>query len=120
MKQYKLGIATDKARIDASLSANPLNEYNSEILDYPTLRVLKAYQGQEEHYLPVQQVMMLESLSADIPPQALRDLVKGAQLLAASHGIRELYFLDGAGGLGGFAENRGFELLNYRTFRMVL
>lgn len=120
MKQYLLGIETNRATIDAALKANPLNEYSPRILDYPTLRVLKAYDAGEQHLLPVQQVMMLESLSANIPTNALRDLVKGAQLLAASHGIRELYFLDGAGGIGAFAESRGFELLNYRTFRMCL
>lgn len=120
MKQYKLGIESDRGKIDAALRANPLNEYTPRILDYPTLRVLKAYDGDEEHLLPVQQVMMLESISPNVPPHALRDLVKGAELLAASHGIKELYFLDGAGGLGGFAEKRGFELLGYRTFRMLL
>lgn len=120
MKQLKLGLATDRAKIDAALRANPLNEYNERILDYPTLRVLKAYSETEEHYLPVQQVLMLESISAGAPPHALRDMVKGATLLANAQGIKELYFLDGAGGIGKFAENHGFELLNYRTFRMVL
>ena len=120
MKQYKLGLETSREYTDAALKQNPLNEYNPRILNYPTLRVLTAYRDDEAHLLPVHQVLMLESVSANIPPQALRDLVKGAELLAATHGIKELYFLDGAGGIGAFAENHGFELLNYRTFRMLL
>lgn len=120
MKQYMLGLETSKEVADAALRQNPINEYTPRILDYPTLRVLKAYREGESHLLPVQQVLMLESLSANMPPQALRDLVKGAELLAATHGIKELYFLDGAGGIGAFAEKHGFELLDYRTFRLLL
>lgn len=119
-KQYKLGFATDRDKIDAALKANPLNEYCDKILDYPTLRVLKAYDGPEEHYLPTQQVLMLESISPNVPPHALRDLVKGATLLAASSGVKEVYFLDGAGGVGKFAEHHGFEELNYKVYRMKL
>lgn len=120
MKQFKLGIATDKAEIDAALRANPINEYSPRILGYPTTRVLLAYESDEKHYMPVQQVLMIESLSANIPPNALRDLVKGAELYAASHGIKELYFLDGAGGVAEFATHRGFEEVPYKVFRMVL
>lgn len=120
MKQYKLKSTTDRAKVDAALGKNPHNEYDKGILDYPTLRVLVAYDGQEEHYLPTQQVLVLESISAQIPPNALRDLVKGAQLLASTTGIRELYFLDGGGGLDKFAEHRGFEEVPYRVFRMKL
>jgi hypothetical protein len=54
--------------------------------------------------------------------QALRDMTKAATLLASSHGIREVYFLGGQGGVGEMATRSGhcFEELPYKVFRMKL
>ena len=129
MKQLKLRPATpeDSKELVQWLNSNPLNEFESVILKYPTLRVIASYAPDRVIcYLPTQKVLVLESLAVNPKAsglekaQAVTDLTKAAELLASSEGIRELWFLDGAGGLGAVAEKHGFELLPYKVYRMKL
>ena len=129
MRQLKLRAATpeDSKELTAWLSTNPLNEFESVILKYPTLRVIASYAPEGVVcYLPTQKVLVLESLAVNPnagdleKAQALRDLTKAAELLASSEGIREIWFLDGAGGVGEMARSHGFEELPYKVFRLKL
>lgn len=129
MKQLKLRVTTaeDAEQIVEWLKLNPLNEFESVILKYPTLRVIASYaQDGVICYLPTQKVLVLESLAVNPEAtelekaQALRDLTKASELLASSEGIREIWFLDGAGGVGEMARSHGFEELPYRVYRLKL
>lgn len=70
--------------------------------------------------MPVQRALVLESIGPNANAQAVRDLTKAAELVASSHGIKEMYFLDGKGGIGELAKRHGFEELKYRVLRMRL
>lgn len=129
MRQLKLRFATpeDAPQIIEWLNANPLNEYDSVICKYPSLHVIASYAPDGVIcYLPTQKVLVLESLAVNPKAselekaQALRDLTKAAELLANSEGIREVWFLDGAGGVGEMARSHGFEELPYKVFRLKL
>lgn len=129
MRQLKLRAAVpeDSEQIVEWLKQNPLGEYDAAICKYPTLRVIASYAAEGVVcYLPTQKVLVLESLAANPQAgeldkaQAIRDLTKAAELLASAEGIREIWFLDGAGGVGELAEKNGFELLPYKVFRLKL
>ena len=121
-KEYILRFAApeEKEEVKSRLRANPLNEFvaDGHILDYPSTQVLVAQREEEKHFLPVQKVLMLESISDSIDPVAIRDLIKGSELVASANQIREIYFLDGAGGIDGLAKRRGFEELPYKVYRL--
>ena len=113
MKQLKLRYARpDEApKILEWLQSNPNNYFAKEILGYPSLRILCAYEegGEPVAYLPIHNVLMMESiaLNPNASPlnvaQALRDLTKSCELIADAAGIREVMFLGGHGGVGEMA-----------------
>lgn len=128
MKQLKVrfGRPEDAAQIVNWLAGNSGNSFDPDILKYPTLRTLCAYNGSPVAYLPSQQALVLESyapkpgLSEEESALALRDLVKGMELLASSLNIREIYFLDGDNGVAGMAVRHGFEELPMKIYRLKL
>jgi hypothetical protein len=127
MKQLKIRFARPEERVILLdwLNANALNRFDPGIMSYPTLQVLCAYGDEPEAYLPVQRALVLESYAPKpnmgIPnPGAIRDLMKASELVADGHGIREIYFIGGEGGMGELAERHGFEKLDVPVYRMRL
>lgn len=109
------------------LNKTASNQFDPAILKFPTLRVLCSYNGTGPvSYLPFHRVLMLESVAANPEAslrdrvQAVRDFTKGVELLASAEGIKEIYFLDGGGGLGEMATHHGYELLPFKVYRMKL
>lgn len=103
------------------------NGFDPQTLGYPTVQYLCSYSTDGPvAYLPTQKVTMLESIA--IKPgldlltsaQAVRDMVKGAQLEASGHGIKEIYFLSNVPSTVEFAKNNGFEEMPYKVLRMKL
>ena len=109
------------------LRANPDNDFDPDILTYPTLQAFCAYTDEEPvAYIPTQNVKVLEStalkpgLSVQDAAQALRDFTKAAELVASSQNIRELYFLCRDQELINMATQHGYDLLPFRCLRMKL
>lgn len=130
MEELKVRIAeeADVGNIVSWLNQNHGNLYDPDILAYPTLRVLCAYNSQKKPvaYLPTQRALFLESL-APCPDasrltlgQACRDLVKNAELLASMDKIREIYMVSTDERILGIAEKHGFERLPYPLVRLKL
>ena len=128
MNELKLRVALpkDTKTIVEWLNADPKNLFDPNILEYPTLRVLCAYNGAPVAFLPTQKALFLESMAinpkaSDLErAQALRDLVKGAELLASSDGIKEIYLFGEDERVLQIAEKRGFERLPWPLLRMKL
>ena len=130
MKQLRLRAATpeDAKTITEWLNQNPFNQFDPAILQYPTLRVICSSKpgGEPVAFLPSQKALILESLAVNPSAtpldsaQAMRDLTKAYTLYASTEGIREIYILDGGGGVDQLAQHHGFEQLNYRLYRMKL
>lgn len=118
MKQLKIRLAQpeESAQIVNWLNANPSNDFDPNILQYPTLQVICAYNGKPVSYLPVHRALVLESVAVSPDAseldkaQALRDLVKAAQLMASAHQIKELYFMVSDPMISNIAEQHGFEV----------
>ena len=128
-EQLKLKFAAteDAKMILAWLHLNGRNGFDGSILEYPTVQYLCAYgDAGPVVYLPTQKAVVLESvarkpgLDAVTCAQALRDLVKGAELEASSRGIRELYFIGSDPDVMAMAEKHGFERIEYPVLRMKL
>lgn len=121
------------------LNGNPDNRFDPDILKYPSLRLICSYRPGEDPtaYLPSQKVLILESVrvtrsrmleslasnpeSSELDKaKALKDLVKATGLLASTEGIKEIYFLDGGGGVAELATKHGFEEVNMKVYRMKL
>lgn len=115
--QIKLRWATpDEAQtIVELLHANPENCFDPGIMKYPTLQIMCAYNGHVIAYLPTHKALILESTAValdateDETIQALRDLVKGATLMASGQQIKEMYFIVTDEKLAKVARNHGFE-----------
>jgi hypothetical protein len=131
MRQLKVKLAgpEEAAVLGKWLVGTPNNLFDPGILKYPTLRTLCSYDtGDPEPvaFLPTQRALMLESLAVNPAAlivdkgQAFRDLVKGAELLASSDGIRELYFICKDKNVLDVARGRGFELIEFPVVRMRL
>jgi hypothetical protein len=128
MEQLKLRVALpeDTKQIVDWLNLNPFNLFDPAILKYPTLRVLCAYDESPVAYLPTQRVLVLESIapnpiaSDSARAQALRDLVKGAELLASSDAIKEIYFIASDPAVTNIALSNGFEQLPWPLLRLKL
>lgn len=123
MEQLKLRFA---APTEALEWLEQVPEFDKGIMTYPTLRVLCAYNGSPVAYLPIQQAIVLESLA--IKPgassleaaQAMRDLVKGAELTASADKVREIYFIGTDKTVVESAQKSGFEVLPWPVLRMKL
>ena len=127
--QTKLRYATpeDAPQITEWLNSTQGNLYDPDVLTYPTLRVLCAYNGNGPSvYLPAQTALVLESLAVKpgTPPiesaRAFRDLVKGMELLASSLGVKELYFMCSDKNVISLAESHGFTRMENTCLRMKL
>lgn len=122
-EQLKLKLAPPA---DALEWLEKVPEFDKGIMGYPSLRMLCAYNGEPVAYLPIQRVAMLESLALregldDLTAaQAMRDLVKGAEIVASSDGIREICFLGTDEAMVKIAKHQGFEELPWRLLRLKL
>jgi|SRR5579883_3075021 len=129
MKQLKLRFAgpEDAGTLLEWLEGNPENDFDRDILGYPTLQIVCAYSEQGPvAYLPIQKALVLEStarapgISEGDSAQALRDFTKAAELMASSQGIREIYFLCKDERLVAMAKSHGYDELPWKTMRMKL
>lgn len=126
MKELKLKFVAVDEEVKSWLASTTNNDLDPAILGYPTLRVLCAYDGEPEAYLPTQLAVVLESLAlkpgidAHKYVEAIRTLVKGVTLNASSLGVKEIYFLASDEGVMKVALNHGFELVNSPVLRMRL
>lgn len=128
MNQLKMRIALpeDTKQIIEWLNGNPRNLFDPDILKYPTLRVLCAYNSEPVCFLPTQQALFLESTAMNpraLDPdraQALRDLVKGAELLASTNGIKEIYMFGADEAVIKIAQDHGFERIPWPLVRLKL
>ena len=129
MRQLKLEFARGEhaAELAEWLKRTKGNLFDQDILSYPSLRALRSY-GPDGSvaYLPMQTVLMLESLAVKegIEPmqaaQAFRDLVKGAMLTASGDRIKEIYFVCEDENVLKVAEGHGFERLPWAVTRIKL
>lgn len=125
--KMKIGDPKNTEEIAEWLLANPTNAFDPGIFKYPTFRVLTSYNdnGNTLH-MPSQQVLMVESLAPNPKAsplelaQALRDLVKGQELLASSFGLRELYFIGSDPRVLEIAVAHGFERIGFPVVRLKL
>ena len=128
MKQLNTRMARpeDAPQILEWLQANPDNLFDPGILNYPTLQVLCSYNSEPVCYLPTQKALILEStairpgLSELDSAQALRDLVKAAQLLASQSGIREIFYMGTDSRLNAMAGKHNFILRDWKVLQMKL
>lgn len=127
MRQLKLRFAVpeDKDQLLEWLHATPNNDFDPNILTYPTLRTMCSYNGAGPvAFLPTHKAMILEStalapsISEIDSAQALRDLVKAAQLMASAEGMKELYFIVSDEAIAKVAADHGFE--EKRVMRLKL
>jgi hypothetical protein len=125
--KMKIGDPKNTEEIAEWLIANPKNAFDPAILTYPTLRIVTSYtDGGNIAHLPSQQALVLESVAmnpkadAVYKPQAIRDLVKGQQLLASTFGIREMYFIASDPTVLEIAVNHGFERIAFPVVRLKL
>lgn len=127
-EQLKIGYLRDEDQrtFIEWVNSTPGNLWDQDVLKYPTLQVICAYNGRPVAFLPMQQAMMLESLAvSEKAPlldkaQAFRDLVKAAELTASAKGIRELYFICRDDNVLKIAEGHGFERIVFPLVRMKL
>ncbi len=129
MKQLKLRFARaeESKQVMDWIREHPENDFDPDIIDYPTLQVFCAYSDDGvEAYIPTHNVKVLESTAlrpgVDIgtAAQALRDFTKAAELMASSQNIRELYFLCRDEALIAMARNHGYEEMPFKVLRMKL
>lgn len=99
--------------------------YDPDVVTYPTLRVMAAENGKVIGYLPYHDVLMLESFAPDPAStdseraEACRQFVKTVYTVAASAGVREIFFYGNDKRLNRIARRHGFEeIKNVKVFRM--
>lgn len=101
-------------------------KFDQDVLNYPTLQVLCSYNSTPVAYLLTHKALILEAtainpeISELESAQALRDLVKAAQLLASQAGVKEIYFLGTDDRLNAMAEKHNFEKKDLPVFMMKL
>lgn len=126
MNELKLKFVPANEEFKAWLGSTRNNDLDPAILEYPTLRILCAYDGEPEAYLPTQLVVMLESLAlkpgidAHQYLEAIRTLVKGVTLNASSLGVKEIYFIASDPDVLKTALKHGFEQVKQPVLRMRL
>lgn len=126
MEELKLKFVPIGEEVTKWLTTTRNNDLDRGILEYPTLRILCAYDGEPEAYLPTQLAVVLESLAlkpgidAHQYVEAIRTLVKGVTLNASSLGIKEIYFIATDPDVLRCALNHGFEQIKQPVLRMRL
>ncbi len=129
VKQLKLRFARpeESGQVVEWIRGNPENDFDPDILNYPTLQVFCAYSDEGvEAYIPSHNVKVLEStalkpgIEIGVAAQALRDFTKAAELMASTQNIRELYFLCRDDALIAMAKNHGYEEMPFKVLRMKL
>ena len=103
------------------------NQFDPEILKYPSLEVVAAHtNGTVFVYLPVQSVAMLESVAVN-PESSPHEIahalvlaVKAIEYQAHRAGQREAYFLASDANTAKGAEHLGFEEVEMKVFRKRL
>lgn len=119
MKQLKIRMAEhgEHTQVAEWAKANPTANFDSRIMQYPTLQVLCSYNGKPVSYAPFHRVLVMESLAvspeASFPEraQSLRDFIKAAELIASANGIKEIHFQVSDEAVKTIAENHGFETI---------
>ena len=106
------------AQLDARLKDTPDNLFDVDILQYPDK--VKFYCARAEKplvFLPIQNVLMLESLGVE-PGTSGLDVAKAIEVLikftvgkALDMGYNELYFVVKDANVARYAERHGFELM---------
>lgn len=126
MNELKLKFVPVDEEVKSWLSTTRNNDLDPAIFRYPTLRVLCAYDGEAEAYLPTQLAVVLESLAlkpgidAHRYVEAIRALVKGVTLNASSLGVKEIYFIATDEDVLQVALRHGFEKIEHPVLRMRL
>lgn len=101
------------------------NYFDPNVLFYPaTIKLCAGSDSKRVVYVPVQHVLMLESLA--INPEAsktevavgLRVAVNACQLLAQQAGIGEIYFLGTNDQTNAFAQKHGFTEVPWKAYKM--
>lgn len=102
------------------------NEFDPEVLTYPSTTMLVAHDGKPVVFLPVQLAVVLESLA--IRPDAsdfqvsvaLKELVSVVSVLAAQRQLGEMYFIGTNERTNAFATKNGFTELPWKVYRLKL
>lgn len=113
---------------DWMAKARAINIFDMDIVNYPSLQVLCAHNSEPLLYMPLQLVVMLESLAPKpgITPReealALRELAHAVVLLAKQHKVSEVYFLCKDQRVVDFATAHGFQQMpdHVKTLRLKL
>lgn len=96
-----------------------------DVFKYPQSCVYVAHSDHPILYMPVQTVVMLESVgpnpaASDLElARGLAEIVKTIKFLSQTRGIGEIYFLSTDERVQRIAERHGFELLPSETFRTL-
>lgn len=126
MSDLKLKFVPVNEEFKTWIASTRNNDFDPGILEYPTLRIICAYDGEPEAYLPTQLVVMLESLAlkpgmdAHQYLEAVRTLVKGVTLNASSLNVKEIYFIASDPDVLKTALKHGFEPVKQPVLRMKL
>lgn len=118
---------SDAALASEWMTSTKDNLFDSEILTYPSLRILKAsVNGEPSAFLPMQPVFVLESIAhrPDITPRenayCLRKLQDQIEETARSYGIREVYWVCRDESLINFSEHHGYRKMPGTLMRMKI
>jgi N-acetylglutamate synthase-like GNAT family acetyltransferase len=102
------------------------NQIDTDIFAYPQTKIYAATNGKPICYLPVQMVVMMESLAPNPEAtdseraEAIRQLLKGVVLQAHGAGIREVYFVGTDKRVNRIATRHGFEKIKFPVYRMKI
>lgn len=104
---------------------NQQNYFDQNVLRYPsTVYFVAGTKEKRIMYMPIQSVLMLESLAVDPKASnhevavALRTIFQNAQLLAQQAGIGEIYFLGTNERTNQFAERHGFQEVPWKAYKI--
>jgi hypothetical protein len=112
--------------VDWTVASLEASHFDPDILGKPSTLLLAAHDSQPITFLPLQMVLMLESVVSDpeASPErralAIRELTKAAAYVARSKGVNELVFLPTDPELEKLAKKHGFEELPYKVMRLKL
>ena len=108
-------------------TANPNNEFDPEVMRFPTTFTLAAYDKTGVlAYMPVQSPYMLESVASRpgldkrLVASALKEFTQAVVTQAHAKGVGEIYFLGTDKDTDEFATNQVYERLPYTVYRLKL